>query len=219
MTGSEGNRGDSPLRVAHFVQRYPPALGGSEAYFARLSRHLVVAGDSVTVFTTTALDLEAFWSRRGRCLPAGVSHDDGVEVRRYAPWRLPAQRWLLKPLSLIPGHTWRLLCMGHNPLASGMWRAAVRPDAHYDVVHATAFPYGWPLACGLRLARRLGVPFVLTPFVHTGDPDDPRDPMRRAYTQPALLSLAHAAARVFVQTEVERQALAEAGVDAGKLVV
>ena len=24
------------MRVAHFVQRYPPALGGSEAYFARL---------------------------------------------------------------------------------------------------------------------------------------------------------------------------------------
>src|SRR5262249_42287777 len=60
------------MRIAHFVQRYPPALGGSEAYFARLGRFLAAAGDNVTVFTTTALDLEAFWSRRGRCLPAGV---------------------------------------------------------------------------------------------------------------------------------------------------
>ena len=73
------------MRVAHFVQRYPPALGGSEAYFARLSRHLAAAGDAVTVFTTSALDLEAFWSRHGRCLAAGVSSEDGVEVRRYAP--------------------------------------------------------------------------------------------------------------------------------------
>src|SRR5439155_1157544 len=32
------------MRVAHFVQRYPPALGGSEAYFARLSRYLAAAG-------------------------------------------------------------------------------------------------------------------------------------------------------------------------------
>ena len=122
MTAPEGNRGDSPLRVAHFVQRYPPALGGSEAYFARLSRHLAAAGDHVTVFTTNALDLEAFWSRRGRCLPAGVRVEDGVAVRRYALWRLPAQRWLLKPLSLIPSRTWQLLCMGHNPIAPGMWR-------------------------------------------------------------------------------------------------
>src|SRR5947208_3353167 len=144
------------MRVAHFVQRYPPALGGSEAYFARLSRHLAAAGDDVTVFTTNALDLEAFWSRRGRCLPPGVSADDGVEVRRYAVWRLPAQRWLLKPLSYFPHDTWRLLCMGHNPLAPGLWRAAGRRDRPFDVVHATAFPYGWPLACALRLGRRSG---------------------------------------------------------------
>ena len=50
------------LRVAHFVQRYPPALGGSEAYFARLGRYLVQGGDRVSVFTTTANDLAAFWS-------------------------------------------------------------------------------------------------------------------------------------------------------------
>ena len=207
------------MRVAHFVQRYPPALGGSEAYFARLSRYLVERGDAVTVFTTNALDLEAFWSRRGRCLPAGVTQEAGVEVRRYPLWRLPGQRWLLKALSYFPHRSWQLLCMGHHPVVPGMWRAAGVPEAPFDVVHATAFPYGWPLACGLRLARRLGVPFVLTPFVHTGDPDDLRDRIRRAYLRPALLSLAHAAARVLVQTEGERQALLAAGVDEGKLIV
>src|SRR5947209_7762245 len=60
-----------PMSVAHFVQRYPPALGGSEAYFARLSRYLAAGGDRVTVFTTTALALEAFWSVKAPCLPAG----------------------------------------------------------------------------------------------------------------------------------------------------
>src|SRR5262249_4730084 len=73
----------SCMRVAHFVQRYPPALGGSEVSFARLGRYLAAAGDDVTVFTTTAVDLEAFWKSSGRCLPAGVCREDGVEVRRY----------------------------------------------------------------------------------------------------------------------------------------
>src|SRR5438067_4367276 len=99
------------MRVAHFVQRYPPALGGSEAYFARLSRYLVAAGDQVTVFTTTAADLEAFWSRRGRCVPAGITVEDGVEVRRYAPWRWPGRRYLLKALSLIPHRGWQCLTL------------------------------------------------------------------------------------------------------------
>jgi glycosyltransferase involved in cell wall biosynthesis len=195
------------MRVAHFVQRYPPALGGSEAYFARLSRYLAAAGDDVTVFTTNALDLEAFWSRRGRCLPAGTTILDGVEVRRHALWRLPAQGALLKALSLLPHRGWQALTTSCNPLAPGLWRAAGRPSAPFDVVHATAFPYAWPIACGRRLARRLGVPLVLTPFLHLGDPDDPHDRTRRAYTRPALLALARPAARILVQTEGERQAL------------
>src|SRR5437763_6217483 len=111
MTAPEGNRGGSLLRVAHFVQRYPPALGGSEAYFARLSRYLAAAGDQVSVFTTTAVDLEAFWSTRGRCLRPGRTWEDGVEVRRYALWRCPEQRRLLKLLSLLPCPPWQLLTL------------------------------------------------------------------------------------------------------------
>ncbi len=87
------------------------------------------------------------------------------------------------------------------------------------MVHATAFPYGWPLACARRLARRLDVPFVLTPFLHLGDPADPHDRTRRAYTSPALLSLAHSADRIFVQTEGERQAFLERGIPDERLVL
>src|SRR3954468_152468 len=91
-TSGTHSRGNATMRVAHFVQRYPPALGGSEAYFARLSRYLAAAGDTVAVFTTAALDLEAFWSPRGPCLPAGTQVEDGVEVRRYPLWHCPGQR-------------------------------------------------------------------------------------------------------------------------------
>jgi glycosyltransferase involved in cell wall biosynthesis len=207
------------MRIAHFVQRYPPALGGSEAYFARLGRYLAAAGDRVHVFTSNALDLDAFWSPRGRCLPAGTTVEDGVEVRRYPLWRMRGRRYLLKPLSLLPHRLWQCLTLPCNPIAWGMWADAGRPRHPFAAVHATAFPYAWPIACGLRLARRLGVPFLLTPFLHLGDPDDPNDRTRRAYTSPALLSLIHAADRVFVQTEVERRALVDAGYPAERLLL
>jgi glycosyltransferase involved in cell wall biosynthesis len=201
-----------PLRVAHFVQRYPPALGGSEAYFARLSRYLAQQGDDVVVFTTTALDLEAFWDRRGKQLAAGEEALDGVRVRRFRLWHLPlGHRYVLKALSLVPLPCWQALTVPFNPVALGMWRAPGRVEDRFDVVHAAAFPYSFPLACARRLARRLGVPFFLTPFVHTGDPDDPHDRIRRAYTTPALLGLARAADRVFVQTEGERSELLRHG--------
>jgi glycosyltransferase involved in cell wall biosynthesis len=207
------------MHIAHFIQRYPPALGGSEAYFARLSRYLVDSGHQVTVFTTNAYDLEAFWTTRGRCLRPGVTWEDGVEVRRYRLWRCPEHRRVLKVLSFLPHPLWQCLTMSCNPVVLDMWRDAGRIDRPFDLVHASAFPYGWPLACGLRLARRLGIPFVLTPFLHLGDPEDPHDRTRRVYLSKALLSLIRAADRVFVQTDVERQALINRGISDWKLVL
>jgi glycosyltransferase involved in cell wall biosynthesis len=207
------------LRVAHFVQRYPPALGGAEAYFGRLSRYLVAAGDAVTVFTTNALDLPAFWSRQGRCTPAGISNENGVAVLRFPVLRWPGRRYLLKALSLFPHRLWQCLTLPCNPISPSMWRAARRTPDTFDIVHATAFPYAWPIVCGLRLARRLRVPFCLTPFLHLGDPDDPHDPVRRAYTTPALLYLVRAADVVFVQTQRERDELCRRGISAEKLVL
>src|SRR5437588_604139 len=110
------------MRIAHFVQRYPPALGGSETYFARLSRYLVERSDQVTVFTTNGLDLEAFWSMRARTLKPGREWIDGVEVRRHALLRIPWQRLVLKTLSLIPHNSWRARRIG----SSSRQKASVR---------------------------------------------------------------------------------------------
>jgi len=169
------------VRIAHFIQRYPPALGGSEAYFARLSRFLAAQGDAVTVFTSAAVDLHAFWSPRGSCVPAGVEREQGVVVRRY--------------------------------------RDAGTLGEPFDVVHAAAFPYAWPIVCARRLARRLRIPLFITPFLHLGDPTNPRDRTRRAYTSAALRSLLDSADRVFVQTEGERQEVLRQGVPKSKVVL
>ena len=75
----------------------------------------------------------------------------------------------------------------------------------------------WLARAGWR--KRCGAPLLLTPFLHLGDPDDPRDRTRAAYTSPALLSLARDAARMFVQTEGERQALLERGFPPERVVL
>jgi glycosyltransferase involved in cell wall biosynthesis len=100
-----------------------------------------------------------------------------------------------------------------------MWRDAGQIDVPFDVVHATAFPYGWPIACGLRLARTLKIPFMLTPFLHLGDPDDPHDRTRRGYLQPSLRMLLDAADHVLVQTDVERDTLLRLGLSETKITL
>ncbi|MBI1832973.1 MAG: glycosyltransferase, partial [Planctomycetes bacterium] len=216
------------MRLAHFIHRYPPALGGAEAYFARLSRWCVERGDSVTVFTSNALSLDAFWSSAGTCLPAGVEDDAGVTVRRYPLWTMPGRRWLLKALSFFPNRLWQCLTMPCNPISFAMWHdaacgvanpAATPQAAGFDAVHASAFPYAFPIVCARRLARRLDIPFFLTPFLHLGDPDDPADPTRRAYTSPELTWLLNEADGVFVQTPTERDAAIALGLDPEKVVL
>lgn len=207
------------MRVAHFIQRFPPALGGSESYFARLSRYLVSQGDQVTVFTSQAIDLEAFWSPESRCAPAGVTVEDEVEVRRYSLWRWPGRRYLLKALSLVPNRLWQCLTMPANPICPAMWRDAGRLALPFDVVHAAAFPYAWPICCGRRLARRLRIPFLLTPFLHLGDPSDPNDRTRRSYTASQLRWVLRQADAVFTQTPSERDACVRLGVPADRLVL
>jgi glycosyltransferase involved in cell wall biosynthesis len=207
------------MRVAHFIQRYPPALGGSEAYFARLSRYLASAGDEVTVFTTTAIDLTAFWSRHGATRASGLETEDGVTVRRFPLWHLPGRRYLLKAASFIPLRHWQCLTLPCNPISWSMWRASATPEPAFDVVHASAFPYAWPIMCGLRLARRRGIPFFLTPFLHLGDPYSANDRTRRAYLQPALRWLLRQADIVFAQTEGERRAILECGLPADRVLL
>jgi glycosyltransferase involved in cell wall biosynthesis len=100
-----------------------------------------------------------------------------------------------------------------------MWRDAGRPTQAFDLVHATAFPYAFPIVCGLRLARSQGIPLVVTPFLHVGDPDDPQDRTRRSYLSPALLSLLREADCIFLQTEPEREALLGKGIPEGRMVL
>jgi glycosyltransferase involved in cell wall biosynthesis len=174
---------------------------------------------AVTVWTTNALDLESFWSPRGRLLPAGDTHSDGIRIRRFPLWRMHGRRWLLKPLSLIPQRTWQAMTLPCNPISFAMRRAVNQCGREYDAVHATAFPYAWPILCGRRLARRLDVPFFLTPFLHLGNPDDPNDPTRRQYTAPLFRSLLRSADIVFAQTTSEREAIAAAGVPHERIVL
>ena len=203
-----------PMHIHHFVHRYPPAVGGAESYVERLGAYLGGRGDAVTVWTSTALDLGAM-TGGGRAVSAG----DRDGVRRYRPLRFPGRRYVLKAASLVPLRRWQCLTRPANPTCPGMWRDAGRHPGPVDAVHAFAFPHTVPAACGLRLARRHATPFLLTPFLHLGDPTDPGDRTRRQYTARPLRWLLRQADTVFAQTPSEATAIERLGVPADRIVL
>lgn len=200
------------MHLAQFVHRYPPALGGSEAYAARLSAYCAARGDSVTVFTSSAIELEEMWRN-----PRPASEEPGVF--RFRPLAFPLRRYALKALSLLPNRGWQCMTNPCNPVCPGMWRAANRYTGPLDAVHATAFPYSFPIVCAAHLALMRGVPLLLTPFLHLGDPESARDRTRAQYTKPHLQWLLRLAHRVFVQTHAERAAVLACGVPEGNVAL
>jgi len=203
----------------HLIQRYPPALGGAESYFARLSRYLARQDCLVEVHTSNALALEAFWRKSAAHTPAGMSHDGKVIVHRHAIRHFPGRKVVLKALSMLPFPWIQGLTLPASPQLPSLWSLARRSTEPISLVHGSAFPYTFPLYCGLAWARRLQVPFVLTPFLHLGDPTRPDDRTRAAYLSSPLRYLLRQADRVFVQTELERQAVLAQGVKDERVVL
>lgn len=189
-------------------------MGGAESYVERLGRYLIAGGDSVTVWTSTAVDHQAM-TRRGY---AEVEAGETDGVRRYRPLRFPGRRYLLKALSVVPSRRWQCLTRPANPTCPGMWRDAARQPGPVDAVHAFAFPHTFPAICALRLAHRHRVPFLLTPFLHLGDTTNPHDITRRQYTSPPLVWLLQQADAVFAQTVGEADAIRRLGVPAARVV-
>jgi glycosyltransferase involved in cell wall biosynthesis len=207
-----------PLRIVHICPRYPPAPGGAEVFFARISAGLARAGHSVDVWTTTARSVDAFTSPRAAGLPAGTTVEDGVRVHRYRIWHPPLRRYLLTALHPLPfGRTWRASTLRWNPLSLQLARDATRASGPLDVVHGAGLPYSLLLDAAVRLARRTGARLVLTPFAHLGDPANDRNKIRRTYLSRLNVSLLRAADVVLVQTRAERDALAGVGIDAARM--
>ncbi len=91
-----------------------------------------------------------------------------------------------------------------------------RHDARYDVVAAVGFPFTLFAYSAWRVARRHGVPLILTPFLHLATPGDP---VNRHYTRPHQIRLLREADLVVVVTELEAKAVEAWGIPRQRILV
>jgi len=217
-------------RMIQLVHRYPPSLGGAEAHAQRLARTLAGRGHSVRVETTTGQTHDAFVNPRAPQLPSGTVMDGLVPVHRHPVWVVPGQRLALRALGLLPlPNSIAPWLFPWGPVCPSLASVDLPPDWKPDLVHALAFPHGTIAAAGLRLARRHGARFVLTPFWHPGPAGREGDRFRRGFAHPSLVAIARKADLVIAQTETElyhlqgfgipppKIALAPPGIDPGQV--
>jgi glycosyltransferase involved in cell wall biosynthesis len=198
------------VKIVHIIQRYPPAVGGSETWCREVSRYLSAVGDDVKVLTLDVIEEEEYWRepppqqsimRVGR-----LDWDDGVLVRRYRR-SLPihsVHHLVLKALL-----DWTLRIYFYGPHSIEMYGRLSGEVAEADVVHLHTMPYPHNFV-GYIAARLRRKRVVITPHFH------PAHPHYERWVNYGLMRRCDA---VIAVSEYERDYLASRGVDARKIAV
>jgi glycosyltransferase involved in cell wall biosynthesis len=203
------------MNITFVVPRFYPYPGGYENYVLGLARGLIRAGNTVTVLTTNAFDLEYFWMKGFRSLPAGRETHEGIEILRLP---ICHRRWLRRAsrlLGLLP--LWELKARFAPPSfrVIGIRDALKRVSA--DVIHVGPLPYNQLMYEGFREARRRGIRVVVTPCTHFGE--ERNDEVSRYYTQEFQMTLLKQCDNTFALTRAERQSLIHLGIPPEKVAV
>ncbi|MBI2862516.1 MAG: glycosyltransferase family 4 protein [Chloroflexi bacterium] len=207
------------MNILHVIQRYWPYTGGSERHLQEIAERQAAEGHHITVYTTDAWDIEAFWAPGKALVETPREQHNGVEIVRFPVRRLPfprlvfpAWRRMLSTLSDLPIDTTPLLAQlcRFTPWSPMLEQALNEHPGPLDVVHGWNICFEAFLHPAYRLARRVGAAFVLTPLIHLGEPGDRR--VRRYYTMRHQLALARKSDAILAQTESETKYLVEHGV-------
>jgi glycosyltransferase involved in cell wall biosynthesis len=199
------------VQIIHFIHRFWPSRGGSENYLLNLAETLVERGHETTVVTTDADSLQALWNPGQARHLERLAEYRGIRIRRFPIRYFPLHRIARKLLQFAPGVSPGLR-NPDSPWVPALERFAVDTTERFDLVHCTALPYDGVLFPALTLSKRLGAPLVCTPFVHLGEPENDR--VRRHYSRPQQIELLRQCSAAIVQTELEREFLISAGLEA-----
>lgn len=176
-----------------------------------LSEALAARGHHVQVFTTRSLDYRT-WEN---ALP---SHERlaEVEIRRFASVPRRERTYRLLAYGYANYRRTRsaiyepFILFGNGPLAPGLFWRLLAEGRRYDVIHVSALPYAhvWYTYLAAK-ARR--VPLVITPFLHTPQPD--------IFDVGCYNAALRGADRVIAMTMVERGYLVERGVEPDRIAM
>jgi glycosyltransferase involved in cell wall biosynthesis len=202
------------MHAVFVLPRFYPYRSGYDNSLLALSRYLVERGHRVTVFTTVADDLEAFWLPGFKTFPEGQITVGGVTVRRFPICYKVLRRRATRLLGMLPYWRWK----------AQFWRRSFRvPLLHEalravdgDLYHIGPLPYSNLMYAGLQAAEARGAPLVATPCVHLGE--EGNDEVTRYYLRPYQLEILQRCAKIFCMTNTELQTLERLGVTADKVV-
>ncbi|SHL05804.1 glycosyltransferase family 4 protein [Rhodothermus profundi] len=193
------------MRILFVTQRYHPFVGGVETQTRLVVHELARRGHKVQVVATTLRDVRLPVRLRvlgdSLLLPRGQSYkDEGVPVHALTPSVWDRLRMLPIGVRAVPllARRYHTLRRFGYPFFRRVFAPRLRPFIEWaEVVHSVAGNYlGWTAQ---EVARALGRPFVVTPYVHPGQYGDGPDDARHWQAADAVLALLETDRKVLVE--------------------
>lgn len=194
---------------------YPPLPGGGERYVHALAHSLIARGIRVTVATSNAALEQDLWrSRAASDQPIQSENEGPVQIFRCSTRGirggfsgLRVWRKAMVLISSLPGDQSQLLryMARRVPNIPNFNELLNSFEDQFDLVHAFNLSWEYPSVAAEEFARSQSIPFVLTPFIHTGVHTNDRV-SRNTSMDHQLLMLRRAKA-VHTLTDLERNHL------------
>ena len=213
------------MHIVHVVQLYHPVSSGSVQYFVEIGRRLAAEGHTVSVLTTTAYDLEAFWQSGRREIAEPYELDHGCHIYRFPVVRLsthplvyPVLRRLLVELGRIGLPVpWLRWLSSLTPRSPDMVAWLAQHIADVDVIHVTNVTLDSLVHPIVELATRHNIRILMTPFIHLGEVHDRA--FVRYYSMPQLLDVLRRSHAVLTMTMREKRFLQSQHIDPTRIHV
>lgn len=164
------------MRVLHIIQRYPPAIGGSENWCRSLCNFAASRGILTKVATINLYNVEDFYQEpsleNNLCKLGDYDYANGVHVRRYKLWSFADRRLdvVLAKLLLFRAQLQKTQLgsiFRHSPHSFEMYFKLGRKIRDADIVHLHSVPF-FHILVGFVLAKLLKKKVVITPHFHPG---------------------------------------------------
>jgi len=187
------------VNILTIIQRYHPVIGGSEILTKRFMDYLSKK-HKVTVFTTTAEDIQAFWNSD----TAKITEDSATNyiIKRY-DFLTPSEIKFDKNSLTIP-----LINNYPGPFSPKLWNDLVLKKIDYDLIYVTSFPYDHIIPAYIA-AKKWKIPIIITPLIHQEFPE--------LYLTSMRLTILNNSDAIFVLSKSEKKILVEHGIDENKI--
>ena len=199
------------MRIVNVIQRYPPAIGGSETWCREVCQYLAAQGHQVRVLTIDVNREEEYWKhpleRESRTAAFGrLDYDNRVTVRRYKN-SLPIHSLYHEILSKVLDEQLDFYFYGPHSIEmyGHLWHELKAADA--VLLHTIPHPHNH---VAFFIARLLQKPTIILPYFHPG---------HALYERPSNYWLIGACDAVIALTAFEKEHLVQHGIAGDKVHV